>query len=44
MWGTEFERMQVLFNAPLKDSDIVEAYQLELFNKGMFDFPKNRNI
>lgn len=44
VWGTEFERMQVLFNAPLKDSEIVEAYQLELFNKGLFDFPKNRNI
>jgi hypothetical protein len=44
IWGGEFDRMAVLFNAPLKDSDIVYGYQQELFDKGIFDFPKNRNI
>ncbi len=39
-WGTEFERMQILFNAPIADSSIVIAYQAELFDKGLFDFPK----
>lgn len=43
-WGTEFERMQVLFNAPIADSQIVESYQQELFDKGLFDFPKRREI
>jgi hypothetical protein len=44
IWGGEYDRMAVLFNAPLIDSEIVYGYQQELFDKGIFDFPKNRNI
>jgi hypothetical protein len=40
IWGGEYDRMAVLFNAPLIDSVIVYGYQQELFDKGIFDFPK----
>jgi hypothetical protein len=44
IWGGEYDRMAVLFNAPLIDSDVVYGYQEELFEKGIFDSPKNKNI
>ncbi len=37
VWGTEFERMSIIFSAPLSDTDILNGYLLELFDKGMFD-------
>jgi len=40
IWGTEFERMQVLMNAPIADSYIIELYTTELFDKGLLDKPK----
>jgi hypothetical protein len=43
-WGTEFDRMAVLFAAPVPDNQILEGYMDELFGKGLFDFPKNREI
>lgn len=39
-WGTEFDRISILFNAPIADSAIVAEYQQELFDKGLFDRPK----
>lgn len=39
-WGTEFDRISILFNAPIADSAIVAEYQQELFDKGVFDRPK----
>lgn len=39
-WGSEFDRMSVFFNAPLKDNEIIDQYISDLFNAGLFDFPK----
>lgn len=39
VWGNEFERMKIIFNAPISDSLVVESYQQDLFDKGFFDFP-----
>lgn len=43
-WGDEFKRMRVLFNSPLKDSDMCMFYQQALFDLGRLDFPKNRSV
>jgi hypothetical protein len=43
-WGKEFDRIRILFNAPVPDSLIVEGYQQSLFDNGKFDQPKNRNV
>jgi len=39
-WGKEFDRIAILFNTPIADSQIVYQYQQELFDKGLFDRPK----
>ena len=44
VWGTEFDYMAVLFASPIPDNLIMESYQHTLFNKGVFDYPKYRNV
>ena len=44
LWGTEFDFMAVLFAAPIPDNNIVDGYTQILFNRGSFDFPKNREV
>jgi len=39
-WGTEFERMSIIFSAPIADTDILNGYMSNLFNMGIFDKPK----
>ncbi len=43
-WGTELDRMRVLVSAGVSDKDVIDFYQNDLFTRGLFDFPKNRNI
>lgn len=42
VWGTEYERIAVLFSSPIEDSLIMAGYQQILFNRGVFDFLKRR--
>jgi hypothetical protein len=44
IWGGEFDRMAVLFNAPVPNSTLVSYYINKLFTDGVLDSPKNRNI
>jgi hypothetical protein len=44
IWGGEYDRMAVLFNAPVANSSVVSYYINKLFNDGGFDSPKNKNI
>ncbi len=41
---TEYDRMAIFFNAPLPDSVLVDTYVADCFERGLFDFPKNRTI
>jgi hypothetical protein len=44
IWGGEFDRMAVLFSAPVPNSTLVGYYINKLFTDGTLDSPKNKNI